>query len=134
MKNLQAKQGYWLSKVDSDGKHIFSQEVYVPDNADLSEWAEITTAEKISIETKELAELNAELGDEATPMTLELEQIDYEEEVINRIRQRYTINEELAILRQRDSKADEFAEYYNYCEQVKAAVKAEIGGDDEVQG
>lgn len=46
--------------------------------------------------------------------------IPYEQRVVNRIRERYSIDDELAILRQRDTKPDEFAEYNEYVEQVKA--------------
>lgn len=35
------------------------------------------------------------------------------------IRKKYSFNEELAILRQRDTKPEEYAEYFNYCEQCK---------------
>lgn len=50
----------------------------------------------------------------------------YESEIIRRIRERYTINQELAILRQRDTKPEEFAEYNAYVEQCKAEVKKEL--------
>lgn len=49
--------------------------------------------------------------------------IPYDEAVNSRIRERYTESQEFAILRQRDEKLDEYAEYYNYCEQCKAYVK-----------
>lgn len=48
----------------------------------------------------------------------------YEEQVVSLIRGRYTVDEELAILRQRDTKPDEFREYYEYAEGCKAQVKA----------
>lgn len=48
----------------------------------------------------------------------------YEEKVVQLIRQRYDIDAELAILRQRDSKPEEFAEYNNYCEECKNKIKA----------
>jgi hypothetical protein len=51
----------------------------------------------------------------------------YENLIIRKIRQRYSVNQELAILRQRDSKPDEFATYNEYAEQCKADVKAEMG-------
>ncbi len=51
--------------------------------------------------------------------------ITYEELVISLIRQKYTINQELAILRQRDTKPDEFEEYNTYCEECKAKAKEE---------
>ena len=50
--------------------------------------------------------------------------VDYSEAVNNEIRKRYTVSQELAILRQRDTKPDEFAEYNAYCEEAKAFVKA----------
>lgn len=47
----------------------------------------------------------------------------YESEIIRRIRKRYTVNQELATLRQRDTKPEEFAEYYAYCEECKKNIK-----------
>ena len=43
-----------------------------------------------------------------------------------RIREKYSISDELAILRQRDTKPEEFAEYNAFAEQAKAEVSAEI--------
>lgn len=48
---------------------------------------------------------------------------NYGEEVNSKIRERYTLSEELAILRQRDSKPQEFDEYYKYAEACKLQVK-----------
>lgn len=50
----------------------------------------------------------------------------YEERVVELIRQRYDVNAELAILRQRDSKPEEFAEYNDYCEECKIQAKEEV--------
>ena len=50
----------------------------------------------------------------------------YEELVITLIRQKYSINEELAILRQRDTKPQEFAEYNQFVENIKTQLKAKI--------
>lgn len=47
----------------------------------------------------------------------------YKEQVISKVRERYTIDDELAILRQRDTKPDEFNEYFKFAEQVKKEVK-----------
>ena len=52
----------------------------------------------------------------------------YEGMIIKKIRARYNLNQELAILRQRDTKPDEFAAYNAYVEECKAAVKAEMEG------
>lgn len=51
----------------------------------------------------------------------------YENLIIRKIRKRYSVNQELAILRQRDTKPIEFAAYNEYVEQCKAEVKAELG-------
>lgn len=59
-----------------------------------------------------------------------LEQV-YEYEVIRRIRAKYSINQELAILRQRDTKVSEFEEYNAYVERVKAEVKSEMQISDK---
>lgn len=47
----------------------------------------------------------------------------YEEKVEQLIREKYTVSDELAILRQRDSKVDEFQSYYEFCEECKAKAK-----------
>ena len=55
-------------------------------------------------------------------------QARYESLVESKIRQRYTLSQELAILRQREEKLDEYQAYYDYCEACKAEAKTEIGG------
>lgn len=50
----------------------------------------------------------------------------YEERVVELIRLRYDVNAELAILRQRDSKPDEFAEYNAYCEECKIQARLKL--------
>lgn len=52
--------------------------------------------------------------------------IPYEEAVNAKIRERYSESQEFAILRQRDEKPEEYAEYYAYCEECKAFVKGKI--------
>lgn len=47
----------------------------------------------------------------------------YESIVVAMIRERYTIDEELSIQRQRDEKTGEFQEYFDYCEECKTIVK-----------
>lgn len=48
------------------------------------------------------------------------------EEINRRIRKRYTLSNELAILRQRDEKPEEYAAYNEFVEQCKTQVKAEF--------
>lgn len=50
----------------------------------------------------------------------------YEGEIVREIRKRYTINQELSILRQRDTKPKEFADYNYYVEQCKTYVKNKL--------
>ena len=49
--------------------------------------------------------------------------IPYDEAVDAKIRERYTASQEFAILRQRDEKPDEYAEYFKYCEECKTYIK-----------
>lgn len=53
--------------------------------------------------------------------------IPYEELVEMFIRERYSVSDELAILRQRDVKKDEFDAYFAFCEECKARAKEIIG-------
>ena len=55
--------------------------------------------------------------------------LNYEQLIISKIREKYTIDQELAILRQRDTKPQEFAEYNAYVEQCKAEAKEVINGN-----
>ena len=47
------------------------------------------------------------------------------------IRSRYSFNEELAIQRQRDSKPEEFAEYFAFCEECKTKVAEQMAREQE---
>lgn len=84
----------------------------VPEGAD-GEWEELS-----------LAEVNAAKEAEARNAA-------YEADVERRIRERYTLSQELAILRQRDTKPDEFAEYNAYAERCKAESKAALADGKE---
>lgn len=53
-------------------------------------------------------------------------QEEYENKVVELIREKYTLNQELAILRQRDVKTEEFEEYNSYVENCKAQAKEEV--------
>lgn len=59
-------------------------------------------------------------AEEIAEMQKEELAIPYEERVVNRIRAVYSVDDELAILRQRDTKPEEFAEYNAFVEQIKA--------------
>ena len=51
---------------------------------------------------------------------------EYENKIVALIRKKYNINQELAILRQRDTKPEEFAEYNEYVEQCKKITKLSL--------
>lgn len=50
--------------------------------------------------------------------------IPYEEAVDIKIREKYSISQEFAILRQKDDKPEEYDTYYKYCEYCKAYIKS----------
>ena len=52
--------------------------------------------------------------------------IDYPQLVEKKIRTKYSVSAELAILRQRDTKPEEFAEYNAFCELCKVEAKTEL--------
>lgn len=52
--------------------------------------------------------------------------IDYPQLVEDKIRTKYSLSAELAILRQRDTKPEEYAEYNAFCELCKVEAKTEL--------
>ena len=52
--------------------------------------------------------------------------LTYEQLVQQRIRERYSVDDELAILRQRKIKTEQFTAYYEYAEQCKAVARQTI--------
>ena len=64
-----------------------------------------------------------------TPESL---QWKYEAYVEQLIRKKYTVSQELAILRQRDTKPEEFTVYNTYAEECKAQAKKEFNISEEV--
>ena len=67
----------------------------------------------------------AALHEEATKAEAEYwASVDYGEAVDAEIRKRYSVSQEFAILRQKDEKPEEYAEYFSYCETCKEFVKS----------
>ena len=73
--------------------------------------------EKIEMTEEEIAEMKNELLN-----------IPYEQRVVDRIRLKYSVDDELAILRQRDTKPDEFIAYNDFVERIKAEEKEAVSG------
>lgn len=68
--------------------------------------------EMIELTEEEFLEFEKNLGYEPI-------ELSYKEQIINKIRNKYSVDDELAILRQRDSKPEEFAEYFDFVEKIK---------------
>ena len=103
------------------------EQVVSPDYKPYSEY----TDEQVETLFAAAAEQNAMIKDVNGAPTLvarpaptkEETQAAYEEYVNALIREKYTLSQELAILRQRDSKPEEYATYNAYCEECKAIAK-----------
>lgn len=57
-------------------------------------------------------------------------QAQYERRVDELIRSRYTLSQELAIIRQQATKSEEYQAYFDYCEECKTKAKVEVLGDN----
>lgn len=53
-------------------------------------------------------------------------QIEYKSQIDELIREKYSINDEIAILRQRDTKTIKYEEYFDFVEKIKQNVKSKI--------
>lgn len=69
---------------------------------------------------------NADDYEEVDEMPVTFDEAAYKAAVEHLIRERYTVADELGILRQRDTKPQEFAEYNAFAEQCKAQAKAQL--------
>lgn len=47
----------------------------------------------------------------------------YQQRVVSRIREKYSVDDEIAIIRQRDTKPEEFLAYYEFIEKIKEEEK-----------
>ena len=57
----------------------------------------------------------------------------YKDKIILAIRQKYSVDDELAILRQRDSKPEEFKEYFDFVEGIKHSLKENEITDEDAE-
>lgn len=73
---------------------------------------------EVSVKTKEVITRDL-TSEEVAAMQQQQPQISYEQLVSDLIRERYTVDQEFAINRQRDTKPEEFQEYFDFCEQCK---------------
>ena len=85
---------------------------------------EVEVPVMVSVTRDMTAEEEAEIKVQETQ---QYNNISYEDLVTQFIREKYSLNDELALSRQRDTKAEEFNTYYEYCEECKVKAK-EIKG------
>lgn len=69
---------------------------------------------------------NADDYEEVDEMPVTFDEAAYKAAVERLIRERYSVADELGILRQRDTKPQEFAEYNAFAEACKAQAKAQL--------
>ena len=84
-----------------------------------------------------LSQGNIVAGEDGRPIvvprpesTVEQKQAQYERLVDELIRSKYTLSQELAIIRQQATKSEEYQAYFDYCEECKAKAKAEVYGNE----
>ncbi|MBO5852310.1 MAG: hypothetical protein J6Q74_00675 [Clostridia bacterium] len=56
---------------------------------------------------------------EEIAQTQNIPSVPYEQRVVNRIREKYSVDDEIALLRQRVLKSAEFEAYYDFVEKIK---------------
>lgn len=94
----------------------------VPDEIDI---AEITYTDFDIIDRKYIFN-ESRYNKRITAVKEMVNNLEYKTKIDKLIRQRYSVSDEIAILRQRDSKPEEYAEYNAYCEECKAQAKREV--------
>ena len=96
---------------------------YRTNGAYLGDWSDFTTVYRV---TDDSITYSNDGSVWTEPVEYEPPKPTYEELVVQKIRLRYDLNSELSILRQRDTKPQEFAEYNSYCEACKAEAREEL--------
>lgn len=78
--------------------------------------------EEVFVENEEGEETKSFICD-----TVHVSKVDYGTIVSAMIAEKYSLIEEIAINRQRDSKLQEFQQYFDYCENCKSIVRESLG-------
>lgn len=98
------------------------QIVLVPDDIDLSV---IAYSDFDSLDGKysfSVSKFNLRIQAEKEKETI----YNYKTQIDELIREKYSINDEIAILRQRDTKSKEFNEYFEFVENIKQRVRMNL--------
>lgn len=59
------------------------------------------------------------------------DKVVYKQLIVSKIRSIYSIDDEIAIIRQKEQKPEEYQEYYNFVEQCKIEAKNELNNKEE---
>lgn len=65
--------------------------------------------------------------EEIADIELNIETPPRKEIIVSAIREKYSVDDEIAILRQRDTKPREFEEYFNFVEKIKSQIPQKVG-------
>lgn len=60
------------------------------------------------------------------PVEIKITEAEYPSFVAMKIHEKYSVDDEIAIIRQKDEKPTEYAEYFAYCEKCKTEARALI--------
>lgn len=80
----------------------------------------------INAKTKEVTTRDLTPEEVAAMEAIQQPSINYDQLVSDLIRAKYTIDQEIAINRQRDTKPEDFQEYFDFCEQCKIKAHEQI--------
>ena len=81
---------------------------------------------EINCQTGEITERGLTPEEVAAMEAIQQPQINYDQLVSDLIRAKYTIDQEIAINRQRDTRPEEFQAYFDFCEQCKIKAHEQI--------
>lgn len=84
-----------------------------------------TPIKKCILLTGETSDSFVEIDDADIPAPSDTPAVPYEERVKNLIRERYSVSDEIALLRQQKTKPEEFEEYFAFAEACKAKAREE---------
>lgn len=108
-------------------KEAYTEEVTNYNEETGEEYTETVTHEQVT-ENYKTCNLVAHFNTLTAEQLEKQKQAKYENLVERYIRQKYSISQELAILRQKESKIEEFNAYNDYAEYCKAKAKMEVYG------
>ena len=113
-----------LDRVDEEGNRLFPDEVLTQEPYNYT---------IIELDDKyadcEAVDFNQDLSFDIDKYNLRRQKMaleDTKNKIVSLIREKYSIDDEMAILRQRDTKPNEYQAYYNFVEECKRKVKEDL--------